>query len=60
MPTELEKDVEDGTYFAVYVSKEVIFMISHWLGTDLAKPYSTKIKVLIVEEYKDTHDLLKQ
>ena len=60
LPTQLEKDVDDGTYFAVYVSKEVLFTISHWLGANWAKPHSNKIQVLIVEEYIDAHDLLKQ
>ena len=59
MPTELEKDVEDGTYFAAYVSKEVLFTISDWLGTKWAKQHSTKIIVLIVGEYKDVHDQFK-
>ena len=39
LPTQVEKDVKDGKYFAVCISNKVFFTISHWLGSNFAKPH---------------------
>lgn len=56
LPTQLEKEVKDGTWFAANVSKEVLFKSRDRLGTKRAKPLWTEIMELMGGEYKDVRD----
>jgi len=56
LPTQLEKEIRDGTWYAANVSKEVLFKSRDRLGTKRAKPLWTEIMELMGGEYKDVRD----
>ena len=56
LPTQLEKEVRDQTWFVANVSKEVLFKSRDRLGTKRAKPLWSEIMELMGGEYKDIRD----
>lgn len=58
LPTQLEKDVRDRTWFVASVSKEVLFKSRDRLGTRRGKPLWTEIMELMGGEYRNVRDQL--
>jgi len=58
LPTQLEKEVRDRTWFVASVSKEVLFKSRDRLGTRRGKPLWTEIMELMGGEYRDVRDQL--
>lgn len=56
LPTQLEKEVRDGTWFVAKVSKDVLFKSRDRLGTKRAKPLWTEVMELMGGEYKEVRD----
>jgi len=56
LPTQLEKEIRRGTWFAASVSKEVLFKSRDRLGAKRAKPLWTEIMELMGGDYKDIMD----
>ena len=58
LPTQLEKELRDGTWFVASVSKAVLFKSRDRLGTRRGKPLWTEIMELMGDEYKQIRDEL--
>lgn len=58
LPTQLEKEVRDGTWYVAKVSKEVLFKSRDRLGTKRAKPLWTEIMELMGGDYQKVRDEL--
>lgn len=58
LPTQLEKEVRDGTWFVTSVSKNVLFKSRDRLGTRRGKPLWTEIMELLGPEYHAIRDQL--
>ena len=58
LPTQLEKEVRDGTWFVANVSRTVLFKSRDRLGTRRGKPLWTEIMELMGLDYKDIRDEL--
>eukprot|EP00586_Coscinodiscus_wailesii_P015600 CAMPEP_0172496546 /NCGR_PEP_ID=MMETSP1066-20121228/88966_1 /TAXON_ID=671091 /ORGANISM="Coscinodiscus wailesii, Strain CCMP2513" /LENGTH=412 /DNA_ID=CAMNT_0013268887 /DNA_START=16 /DNA_END=1254 /DNA_ORIENTATION=+ len=56
LPTQLEKEVKDGTWFVGSVSKEVLFKSRDRLGTKRAKPLWTEIMELMGGDFQSVKD----
>jgi hypothetical protein len=55
---ELQKEIDNGTWFTARVSKEVLFKSRDRMGTRRAKPLWTEVMELLGGKYKDTRDML--
>ncbi|KAL3790116.1 hypothetical protein HJC23_013627 [Cyclotella cryptica] len=58
LPTQLEKEIMNETWFVAQVSKEVIFRNRDRLGPMRAKPLWKEIMELLGDDYKHIHDLI--
>merc|ERR1740136_431306 len=58
LPTQLEKEIRDGTWILASVSKDVMFKSRDRLGSKRAKPLWTEVMESMGGEYKDIRDLL--
>jgi len=54
LPTALEREIKDGTWFCANVSKEVLFKPRDRMGTRRAKPLWTEIMELMGGTYLET------
>jgi len=58
LPEQLEKEIQDGTWYIAKVSKEVIFKSRDRLGSKRAKPLWTEIMDLLGGKYREARDML--
>lgn len=58
LPTQLEQEIKDGTWYVATVSKEVLFRSRDRLGAKRAKPLWTEIIELLGDDYKHIRDQL--
>ncbi len=58
LPTQLEQEIKDGTWYVATVSKEVLFRSRDRLGSKRAKPLWTEIIELLGDDYKHIRDQL--
>lgn len=58
LPTQLEKEIRDGTWFVASVNKEVLFRSRDRLGAKRAKPLWTEIMELMGGKYRRVRDRL--
>ena len=58
LPTQLEQEIKDGTWYVATVSKEVLFRSRDRLGAKRAKPLWTEIIELLGDDYKHIKDQL--
>jgi len=58
LPTQLEREVRDGTWFVASVSKEVLFKPRDRLGTMRAKPLWTEIMELMGGKFLNIRNML--
>jgi hypothetical protein len=52
-PGELKKEIDNGTFYCAFVSKEVLFKSRDRMGTRRAKPLWTEVMDLLGGKYKD-------
>jgi len=58
LPSQLEQEIKDGTWYVATVSKEVLFRSRDRLGAKRAKPLWTEIIELLGDDYKHIRDQL--
>ncbi|KAL7532058.1 hypothetical protein ACHAXR_004403 [Thalassiosira sp. AJA248-18] len=58
LPSQLEQEIKDGTWYLATVSKEVLFRSRDRLGAKRAKPLWTEIVELLGDDYKHIRDQL--
>eukprot|EP00566_Odontella_aurita_P012898 CAMPEP_0113528950 /NCGR_PEP_ID=MMETSP0015_2-20120614/2125_1 /TAXON_ID=2838 /ORGANISM="Odontella" /LENGTH=464 /DNA_ID=CAMNT_0000427531 /DNA_START=63 /DNA_END=1457 /DNA_ORIENTATION=- /assembly_acc=CAM_ASM_000160 len=58
LPQQLEKEINDGTWYVASVSKEILFKSRDRLGTKRAKPLWTEVMELMGGKYKKVRDRL--
>eukprot|EP00580_Thalassiosira_gravida_P006048 CAMPEP_0201654744 /NCGR_PEP_ID=MMETSP0493-20130528/45654_1 /ASSEMBLY_ACC=CAM_ASM_000838 /TAXON_ID=420259 /ORGANISM="Thalassiosira gravida, Strain GMp14c1" /LENGTH=536 /DNA_ID=CAMNT_0048131311 /DNA_START=55 /DNA_END=1668 /DNA_ORIENTATION=+ len=58
LPSQLEQEIKDGTWYVATVSREVLFRSRDRLGAKRAKPLWTEIIELLGDEYKHIRDQL--
>lgn len=58
IPSQLEREIEEGTWLVCRVSKEVLFRSRDRLGAKRAKPLWTEIVELLGDDYKHIRDQL--
>mmetsp|Transcript_22131 Transcript_22131/g.39815 ORF Transcript_22131/g.39815 Transcript_22131/m.39815 type:complete len:298 (-) Transcript_22131:68-961(-) len=58
LPSQLEQEIKDGTWYVATVSKEVLFRSRDRLGAKRAKPLWTEIIELLGDDYKHIRDKL--
>lgn len=58
LPSQLEQEIKDGTWYVASVSKEVLFRSRDRLGAKRAKPLWTEIIELLGDDYKHLRDQL--
>eukprot|EP00581_Thalassiosira_minuscula_P011388 CAMPEP_0183730300 /NCGR_PEP_ID=MMETSP0737-20130205/32506_1 /TAXON_ID=385413 /ORGANISM="Thalassiosira miniscula, Strain CCMP1093" /LENGTH=512 /DNA_ID=CAMNT_0025962759 /DNA_START=25 /DNA_END=1560 /DNA_ORIENTATION=- len=58
LPSQLEQEIKDGTWYIATVSKEVLFRSRDRLGAKRAKPLWTEIIELLGDDYKHIRDQL--
>lgn len=58
LPSQLEQEIRDGTWYLATVSKEVLFRSRDRLGAKRAKPLWTEIIELLGDDYKHIRDQL--
>lgn len=56
--SQLEKEIENGTWYMTTVSKDVLFKSRDRLGSKRAKPLWTDIMDLLGDDYKKIRDNL--
>ncbi|KAL7442378.1 hypothetical protein ACHAXM_008375 [Skeletonema potamos] len=58
LPSQLEQEIKDGTWYVATVSREVLFRSRDRLGAKRAKPLWTEIIELLGDDYKHIRDQL--
>lgn len=58
LPMQLEKEIQNGTWFVASASKEVLFKSRDRLGSKRAKPLWTELMELMGDEYRLVRDEL--
>lgn len=58
LPMQLEKEIQNGTWFVASASKEVLFKSRDRLGSKRAKPLWTELMELMGDEYRLVRDKL--